>query len=85
MWCAGFHCSGFSCLVLWALGLWASIVVAHGLWSKAQQLAQHLGLVAPWHVGFSGSDLNPCLLCGRWTLHHGAWRAQDKHYLAEST
>ena len=76
------HCGGFSCCRARALGARASVVVA--MWAQQLWLAGsraqawelwHMGLVAPWHVGSSGTRARtrvPCI--GRRILNHGATR-----------
>ena len=56
------HGGGFSCYKAWALGMWTP-----QLW--------RLGLVAPRHVGSSGTRDRTCVPCiGRQTLDHQTTR-----------
>ena len=68
------HCSGFSCRGARALGAQASVVAAPGLQSTGPK-GQHIGLVAPQHVGSSRlRDGTHVSGTSRWILYHGATR-----------
>ena len=75
----GLHCCAWafsSCREQWLLLLWStgSVVVAHGLQNVGSVVVVH-GLVAPRHVGSSGTRARtrvPCI--GRRILNHCATR-----------